>query len=254
MVTMRDGTEVEDVRLGRLPLFDPRSRDYPVMAAVKVKEPRSYTWSQQPPVVDQGPIGACVAFGTGNEALGRPGPLAWPTRLTREFLLDAYCAAQRIDPWPGTDEVCRTYGGNESPFYGGTAGLAGLKVFRDLGFFAEFRWAFGVEEAVIGVGRNGPAMCGTWWRADMGRPDSAGRVAYSGEYQGGHWYVICGVDVSGVDSWLDGQVRLRNSWGPGWGDDGEATLSVRDWGRALEEQGECAFAQRRTWKPAGLVG
>lgn len=253
MVTMRDGTEVGDSRLGRLIQFDERSRAYRVMDKIAVKVPRSYTWRQDVPVVNQGNIGACVAFGTGNEVLGRPAPLAWPELLTQNFLLTAYCAAQRIDPWAGTDEVCHLYGGRESPYYGGTAGLAGLKVFRNLGFFKEFRWAFGVEEGVIGVGRNGPAMCGTWWRADMNRPDSSGLIHYSGEYQGGHWYVISRVDVSGVLSWLDGKVRLRNSWGPSWGVQGEVDISIRDWGKALEEQGECAFAQHRTFKPRGLV-
>lgn len=252
---MRDGTEVDDPRLGRLELFDEASKGYGVMETIKVPVPRSYTWRlpEGVSVTDQGRIGACVAFGTGNEARGRPAPLAHPERLTTEFLLAAYCMAQRIDPWAGTDEVCRLHGGAEAPHYGGTAGLAGLKVFRNLGFFREFRWAFGVHQGVIGVGRNGPAMVGTHWRSAMSRPDSSGTIRYEGEYLGGHWYVICGVDVSGVSSWLDGKVRIRNSWGPDWGERGEASMSIRDWGRALEERGECAFAQRRTWKPKGLA-
>lgn len=257
MVKMKDGSDVQDERLGRLPEFDERSRAYPVRALVDAPEPRSYTWRQQAPPLDQGPVGACVAFGLGNEALSYPGEVALAPemveRLDREFLLRAYCQAQLIDPWPGTDNTAVCGPVAQEPTYGGTSVLAGLKVFQRLGFFKEYRWAFGLEDAVLGLGRNGPALIGSWWWTGMFRPDSDGFIAPTGSRAGGHLWMASGVDVTGVESWLDGEVRVRNSWGESWAQNGEARLRIRDLGKLLEERGECAFVQQRTWRPDGLL-
>ena len=244
---LKDGTTPGDIRLGRLVQFDPRSRAWPVSAALPSRVPRSFTWRMRP-ALDQQSTSACVSFMLGGQAVGRPAPLDRPDRLTRTWLLAAYCRMQNIDPWPGADRAC----GGSGPWYGGTSMLAGLKVFREAGFFREFRWAFSLEDAVLGVGRNGPGLVGTWWRSGMSRPDAEGRIRWEGEWQGGHAYIVSAVNVSGVRSWLDGEVQVTNSWGAGWGRDGRATMGVREFGLALEAQGECAFAQRRTWRPAGL--
>lgn len=256
MATMKDGTEVEDVRLGRLQEFDERSRAYPVRAMIDVPEPRSYTWRQQRPVLDQGRVGACVTYGLGNEALTYPGEVAlaeeYAANLSHDFLLRAYCQAQLIDPWPGTDNASVCGGIAEEPTYGGTSVLAGLKVFQRLGFFKEYRWAFGLEDAILGLGRNGPAVVGSWWYTGMFHPDSDGFITPTGSRAGGHLWMASAVDVSGVETWLDGEVEVRNSWGAGWGNNGHARLRIRDFGKLLEEWGECAFVQQRTWKPHGL--
>lgn len=247
MVRLKDGTEPDDARLGRLVDFDVRSRSWPVSAVLPTRVPRSYTW-RMGRALHQGDTSSCVSFMLGGQAVGRPAPLDRPERLSWSWLMARYCDMQAIDRWPGADRAC----GGAGPWYGGTSVLAGLKVFRGAGFFREFRWAFGVEDAVLGVGRNGPGLVGTWWRSGMSWPDSAGRIWWGGDWQGGHAYVVSAVDVSGVRSWLDGEVEVTNSWGPGWGREGRAWLKIRDFGAALEAQGECAFAQRRTWRPAGL--
>lgn len=257
MFSMKDGTEADDPRLGRLREFDERSRNFPIRAVLEEPQFRSYTWRQQAPPLNQGDVGACVAYSLGNEALSYPGEVAlapeFAARLTDAFLLRAYCEAQRIDPWSGTDTrtVCGTLA--ESPAYGGTSELAGLKVFQRMGFYKEYRWAFSLEDAVLGLGFNGPALVGSWWWSDMFRPNAEGFVKPTGSRAGGHMYMLSAVDVSGSASWLDGKVRVRNSWGPGWGDGGEADLAIRDLGKLLDEEGECAFVLHRTWKPHALA-
>lgn len=255
MVRMKDGTEVEDPRLGRLQEFDERSRNYPIMAAVSAPKPRSYTWRYDGSPVDQGNVGACVSYSIlGSASLARPAALPFDlsSKLNRAYMLSGYCDMQRIDPWAGVDEVCDAFGGIESPTYGGTSVLAGLKVAVERGHFKEYRWAFGIEQGAIGVGRNGPAILGTWWRGDMSRPDSSGLIRYSGSYEGGHAYLWAKVDISGVKNWLDGEAMILNSWGP-WGLNGWARIPLRDVAQSLDEQGECAFALKRKVRPRALV-
>lgn len=260
---MKDGTETGDSRLGRLREFDARNWSYPVMAKVEEErpEPRSYTWRQLVPVLDQGSVGACVAYSIANEGLSYPGEIAladeFARRMTDAYLLRAYCKAQKRDPWPGTDHprVCGELA--EDTQYGGTSVLAGLKVFRDLGFFGEFRWARDPWEAIIALGRNGPAIFGGWWYEGMYEPDEDGFVYPTGEAVGGHAYMYSAVDVTGVPDWKDGVLDLRNNWGPQWGgrgpcDPGEAKLRIRDFISLFEDDGECAFVQDRTWKPESL--
>lgn len=204
------------------------------------------------PSLDQGPVGACVAYSIGNAALARPAPLKEPQRLDRQFLLNVYCSAQRSDPWSGTDAptICEHLA--QSPYYGGTSVLAGIKQYQQRGFFKEYRWAFSLDEAIVGIGRNGPAIVGTYWYSGLSNPSPDGRISVSGSRVGGHAYLICGVDITGHDNWLDGDVRVRNSWGTGWGDNGEATMSIRDLGRLLDEDGECVFFQERSTRPAAF--
>lgn len=214
-------------------------------------EPRSYTWSTNTFALDQGNVGACVSYSMGNAALARPAPLKEPHRLDHRFLLDVYCSAQRNDPWAGTDAPTFCQHLAQSPYSGGTSVLAGIKQYQQRGFFEEYRWAFSLDEAIVGIGRNGPAIVGTYWYSGM-FDASSGRVRVSGTPSGGHAYLICGVDVSGHSNWLDGDVRIRNSWGTGWGERGEASMSIRDLGRLLDEDGECAFFQKRSTSPAAF--
>ena len=216
-------------------------------------EPRSYTWSTETPALDQGNVGACVSYSIGNASLARPAPLKEPHRLNHEFLLNVYCSAQRNDPWEGTDSPTFCEHLAQSPYYGGTSVLAGVKQYQQRGFFEEYRWAFSLDEAIVGIGRNGPAIVGTNWYSDMFTPRGpAAHISVGGSLSGGHAYLISGVNVSGHANWLDGDVKIRNSWGTGWGINGEAKMSIRDLGRLLDEDGECVFFQERSTEPAAF--
>lgn len=262
MVTLKDGTEVLDSRLDRIVLFDEESRKYPVRAMKSVKrKPRSYTWRLEAPyVIDQGNEGACVGFAITNELMARPSEVKFRDQsLAQDFArANIYWAAQREDPWPGG-----AYPG-ASPRMDGTAVLTGMKVARRLGYFKEFRWAFGLEDVVLGVGYVGPCVIGINWHHSMYRADENGFIWDNGPIAGGHAILIRAVKIVWTEAgksvparergWADvdldkSYVVLRNSWGAEFGDEGDCKMTLRVLGRLLDAQGEAVFAVGRTETP-----
>ncbi len=227
---LRDGTTTEDRRLARLKLFDERSRKYPIRALLKGQKPRSYTWPC-PKWLDQGSEGACVGFSLAHELIAKP---AMVKGVTPKFALEKlYWEAQRIDPWPGG-----SYPG-ASPKYDGTAVLAGVKVAQKLGFIEEYRWAFGLDDLVLAVGRTGPAVLGIPWYEGMFDVHSCGYLHVTGKVVGGHAILCNGVDVKHKT------FTLHNSWGPKWGVKGDAKISWDEMERLLHEEGEAVIPVRR---------
>jgi hypothetical protein len=222
-VQLRDGSTVEDPRLDWLPYKDDRSRKYPIRELLGTAGPRSYTWGVPGgvgQVLDQGREGACVGFAWAAERAARPVPR--PT--TNADALAIYRAAQVIDEWPGEA-------------YSGTSVLAGAKVARERGWLREYRWAFGLDDALAAISRHGPAVLGIPWYDSMYRPtvnNGRATITVSGSVVGGHAILARGVSVKRR------QVMLRNSWSALWGLSGDAWISWDDLGRLLADGGECA--------------
>jgi hypothetical protein len=231
MVALRDGSEAQDARLARLVHFDERSRGFPVRAALEAGAvPRSYTWSCGQ-CLDQGPDGACVGFSMTHELIARP---AVVRGLTAKFAKEqVYWEAQKIDPWSGG-----SYPG-ASPTYEGTSVLAGIKVLQKLGYVTEYRWAFGLEDLVLAVGHCGPAVLGIPWYDGMFDMASCGYLHVTGQVAGGHAILCNGVNVKKKT------FNLHNSWGPGWGHGGDATVSWDEMDRLLHEDGEAVIPMGR---------
>lgn len=228
---MRDGSVVEDIRLGRLEQFDERSRNYRALELPTAKGPRSYTWRVMTGAVggtdargdgrwlDQGREGACVGFGITHEAAARPKEVEG---LTGADAMRVYRRAQKLDPWPGES-------------YSGTSVLAGMKAAVEEGWFDEYRWAFGEEELWQVVGRTGPAIIGIPWYSGMYRLDEFGYVNVSGSVVGGHCLLVTGQSKRRND------YELLNSWwrwGPG-------RITREDLARLLSENGEAVIPVTR---------
>lgn len=236
MITLKDGSRVEDPRLGRIPSQDAKSRSFPIRAlSASNAKPRSYTWRCNE-WFDQGREGACVGFAIGHELAARPAEIRG---LNYDILVkDFYWEAQKIDEWDGG-----SYPG-ASPQYAGTSVLAGLKVGKRLGYFEEYRWAFGIDDLIMGLGRNGPAVLGIPWFQSMYSPDSEGFIKPGGQLAGGHAILARAVNVNTE------VITLRNSWGKEWGQNGDCYITFRDMEKMLtEEEGEAAFALQRKRKP-----
>lgn len=259
MPVLRDGSTVSDPRLDRLRseedwgVFNYLIREaLPKKAKKKHYRPRSYThtvghW------LDQGQEGRCVEYAICHELLAKPSLVG--RSVVDKILAEKgiYWPAQKEDYWEGG-----SYPG-ASPFYEGTSVLAGMKVAKRLGFFDEYRWAFSIEDLVLALGYFGPVVLGINWYEGMHRPDARGFIHPTGRLAGGHALLAYGLKVhfkrttlfnwwnrTWADVDLDqSYVRLWNSWGPSWGQNGTCKISLRDLERLLHEQGEACIPVAR---------
>lgn len=174
---------------------------------------------------DQGSTTQCVAYSwlhlledgpviqDGLSSL-RTKPLIDPIRLYRE--------SQLRDPWSGEN-------------YPGTTVRAAAKVLKDLGVIKEYRWAQNINDVVNALLTVGPVVVGTKWYNDMNTPRPNGIMKITGRDMGGHAYVLNGVNLE------SGMIRIKNSWGKGWGKDGFAFISIADFEKLLAQGGEACI-------------
>lgn len=250
---MRDGSQVEDRRLGRLIEFDERSRAYPVAAVLEERgvataddgKIRSYRWRVQD-WYDQRSEGACVLFAHGHAAAARPRE---QRGFTFEELIRKYRRAQDIDEWESTRE------GGE----GGTSVLAGAKVMTSDGHYVGYDWVLGRDDglrrALATLAYYRPLVMGTWWKSSMWDTDADGRLDVTGRNVGGHAWLTYGLvarTATGRPAHRIGDVDLdrsrvwcRNSWGQRWGRHGDFWLPVREWNTLRLDQGDCCAPRER---------
>lgn len=212
---------------GRHPRYDEASKRFPIRAAFSpvagapIPEPRSYSWSCEA-FLDQGNEGACVGYSLAHELAARPDVVAADTWLAQLL----YTEAKKIDYWPGED-------------YDGTSVLAGLKTAQRLHLIESYHWGFGLAEGLAGISRTGPAILGCWWYEGMWDTDEHGMIHPTGDRVGGHAILVNKVSVPRRT------VTVHNSWGRGWGRDGEAEIPWDEFEFLLHDEGELAFPMRR---------
>lgn len=222
MPKLKDGSTVEDPRLGRLVQYDERSKLYPIRALVGEKPLRSYTWRLNT-YLDQGYEGACVGFSWAHELVARPVELQG---LDNQAARQIYFDAQKLDEWEGGAYP------NAAPFYEGTSVIAGAKAVQAMGKIKEYRWAFSLYDALLAIGYQGPGILGCNWYEGMMKPNEKGYIERTGRIIGGHAIVVRGVDLKNK------RVRLSNSWGKTWGVDGDCWMYFWDFEYLLMHEGE----------------
>ena len=209
---------------GRIP-SEPDDRDWPAMPLTSVEPDRDWRyWWDLGWWGDQGATPKCVGYAWTHVLADGPKTglhERWPdARDAAEVAEAIYCVGQRHDPWPGdcTD-----------PQYDGTTVRAALKGLKEAGLIREYRWAGDVDEVVRLLLVHGPVVVGSRWPDGFMEPDGNGRIRYTDDGAYGHAYVVNGVNTG------RGVVRVKNSWGRGWGDAGRAWLSIDDLDRLLAE-------------------
>jgi hypothetical protein len=206
--------------------FAPDERDRPYALATLVAQAPEPTrrwryWNANGWWGDQGGAPHCVGYAwahwleDGPVTHRGPAPVADPARL--------YRMAQCIDEWPGED-------------YAGTSVRAGAKVLHAEGFIEAYLWAFDAATVIDALLTVGPVVVGTDWYGGMSDPEPDGRLRPDGPLQGGHAYLLDGVNLD------TGRVRVKNSWGRDWGRRGFGWLDLDDLDRLIAAQGEACLA------------
>jgi len=223
-IDLRNGSTTTDPRLDRIEAFDEESKLYRILTLGQDK-PASVQWDCQVQL-DQGKEGACVGFGIGH-TLSAAGYRNVDNNMARSL----YWLTQVADPWEGG-----AYPGAK-PFYQGTSVLHGLKTAKEIGLIKSYNWAFGLGDVLAGLQR-GPGVLGCTWLQSMQSPDADGFITYDGNEVGGHCACVKGCNMRHEF------VIIRNSWGSGWGSNGDCYMSFADFTKLLAAKGEVAFIQR----------
>lgn len=206
--------------LGRIVVFDDRSKNHPVKILFG-SAPLKTTYWECPVVLDQGKEGACVGFAWSHSLAANPHP---SSDVTNDTGFSVYNAAKRLDDWPGED-------------YSGTSVLAGVKALKKQfpGKFSSYKWAFGLWDVIRTISDLGPVTLGIPWYRSFYRPGPSNILALDGPVVGGHAILANGVDID------RGLVQLHNSWGVAWGNKGNAFVTFDTLDKLLKQQGEACF-------------
>ena len=249
---LKDGSEPLVPKLDRIYEEDWRSLNFPITAKLETEErvPQSKTWSINA-WLDQGSEGACVGFGFSHDLLAEPHVVT----AYKEAPVDnvfarqkVYWEAQKIDEWNGG-----SYPG-AAPRYEGSSVLAGVKVLVSYGLYSGYHWGLNLQQVVLGIGYDGPAILGVKWMRGMQTPDAQGFIRPTGTVDGGHCILAYGVMIlfktGTVDkTWenvdLDRSfIKMHNSWGKSWGIRGDCFMTLRDFETLLNDRGEACFPDR----------
>jgi Bacterial SH3 domain len=199
--------------LGALP-DPPDPRDYPVSALYAAEGieptaalPASYAAPGMPPVLDQHATPMCVAYSSSAMK-------AWQDRRDQERLFDF-----------DEPRFFREIGGTANGAYVRDAmdrmRTAGYPVtgsgdaghHRIAAYYAVPRDPAAIKAAIHDLG---PVVVSTPWHQSWFRPRADGTLPAPDAAVGGHAIVAYGWDQRGL--------RLRNSWGPGWGVGGDCWM------------------------------
>jgi hypothetical protein len=217
--------------LGRRPSPDARDANYPLRSLISPSAtmPHSRYWPFPFPPLDQGPYGTCVGHGWKHDLMCAPGraikPDVDPTALT------VYYEACDNDEWAANDNHDLDFG---------TSVRGGAIALQKRGLLTNYYWATDLATAIEYVLTQGPVVIGINWYDSMFYPDSSDTIRVGGSIAGGHCLLVQGANSQ------SGHVRLVNSWGPSWGNNGRVWLPFEDLERLIREDGEvCAATEPR---------
>lgn len=222
--------------LGWSPVHDPRSLNHLMRAVLPTTvEPKPKTWSIPKVWLDQGQTNECVPHGWTHNLIASPRPDSKATFDQGETYAHLiYPKIQAIDPWAGTP-------------HDGTSVLSAAQYLHGLGQFESYKWCTSVEDIRDAVITTGPVPIGIPWLESMFDPKPSGLLTVDGNEAGGHCTLVRGyhpaMRIPGEDYSKRFEVfRVRNSWGRGWGKDGDYLIRVEDLRDLLKTWGEACVA------------
>jgi len=147
------------------------------------------------------------------------GWFAW--RFTAADGKRAYYRATELDSFVGTAPEVDT----------GSDGKSALRAAVEFGWVDGYYSPSTFEEVQAALLR-GPCMFGSDWHTGMWTPDTSCQIHVTGPSEGGHEYEINRLDLERK------QLRIENSWGPTFGENGKASLSFGDFVKLSNAGGE----------------
>lgn len=234
---MINGSGIEDVKppeaqrgdqtgLGRI-LSTPDERDKRFLLPKTTREAAEITskyWLSKGRTLDQGATPQCVAYAAVRLLTTHP--------IVNKPVdpVDLYRQCQTLDEWPGES-------------YDGTSVRALFKALKLRELVTEYRWARDAQSVLTHVLTRGPVVMGTTWTVDMFTPDRWGYIWPVGRPVGGHAWLIIGANREKANpDETRGAVRMINSWGPRWGANGRAWLSLKALQTLIDDYGEACTA------------
>jgi len=219
--------------LGRHEDPDPKDALFPVttlLRAIPFAPPAYRVWPfNHAYPLDQGNTGTCVGHGFKHQLMAAPGRTSFPMQEPRAITI--YREACPLDPWPENDD------GN---LQHGTSVRAGAEALLNRNLIQSYWWANTLQDCVDHLLLRGPLVLGWNWYESMFYPTSKGYITPSGGVVGGHCLLAIGVIPAAR------RIRLLNSWGGNWGQNGRVWVSYDTFERLMDEDGEaCTTVEAR---------
>lgn len=167
-------------------------------------------------VLNQGTTPECVGFAWANFGVSYPiEQLTWTDEMGHKI----YAQAKIEDGHPE---------------YDGSDTRSGAEAFMHFSNLKNNVYAFAhnIDEIIVWLSTVGPVITGTNWYTLMFQPDSSGMVHIGGNLAGGHEWMLSGVDTNRK------VFHCTNSWGKGWGVNGQFSISFSDYERLMAEEGD----------------
>lgn len=229
-IQLKGGFGTSDPRLGRVPQFDVRNKDYNVRKILSEDQtiPVTNKWNV-PQYLNQGDQPSCVGFAWSHELCAAPKKVVG---ITNQTAYDLYKKAQTLDEWPKEN-------------YDGSSTLGGVKACQELGFIGAYYWAENAEEVALAISYKGVVVIGINWFDKMFTPNADGIIVPEGNLAGGHEILVRGYNAEKK------MFLLHNSWGLSWGISGGAWISYDDLDYLLSssQQGDACVPTERFKNP-----
>lgn len=228
--------------LGRHINHDPASRRYPFLRATAAVVLNPVYHAREIPVFDQGQLGSC----TGNAALGILGTSpyyaalaeanevrnpsgAGPYPFNEDGAVMLYADITANDPYEGTWPPDDT----------GSDGLSAAKALQRAGIIPGYEHTFGINQALAALQRF-PLLVGTYWTESMFEPNANGIVHVGGDVVGGHEWIADQYAPRRAGTYDPTQDLIggTTSWGTGFGVNGRFYLTINDFARLLDQNGD----------------
>lgn len=211
-------------RLGRHQVHDALTPE--LEAVVDLLEPiRDVDHTEFQGVFDQGRIGDCTMNAAYGCLVTAPFGKAGQAEITQDTIVKGYEMETRLDD----SQIPGEYPPDDT----GSTGAWSMRVLEKLGLIRTWRHCRTLHAALRLLNR-GSISVGVPWYQSMFTPDADNtiHVDESSGLAGGHQFTVVANDTKRR------RVKIRNSWGLSWGDQGHAWISWDDLDKLLKQGGD----------------